>query len=74
MTEAERRRTEVGNLERKATPARRVSRVGAPPDRSVDSPAEAMERKLDAALADSFPGSDPVSFLEPTPNNPANAR
>lgn len=73
MTEAERRRTESGNLERKATPARRGCRVGAPPERSVDSSAETMQRKLDAALSDSFPGSDAVSFLEPAPNKPANA-
>lgn len=26
-----------------------------------------MDRKLDAALEDSFPGSDPVSFLEAKP-------
>lgn len=29
--------------------------------------AERMDRKLDAALKDSFPGSDPVSFIEATP-------
>lgn len=28
---------------------------------------EKMDRKLDAALKDSFPGSDPVSFLEAKP-------
>lgn len=28
---------------------------------------EKMDRKLDAALKDSFPGSDPVSFIEATP-------
>jgi hypothetical protein len=28
---------------------------------------EKMDRKLDAALEDSFPGSDPVSFLEAKP-------
>jgi predicted RNase H-like nuclease (RuvC/YqgF family) len=35
--------------------------------RQSASLAEKMERKLDAALADSFPGSDPVSFLEAKP-------
>jgi hypothetical protein len=33
-----------------------------------------MERKLDSALSDSFPGSDAVSFLEPTPYKPAGSR
>lgn len=33
--------------------------------------ADAMERKLDSALVDSFPGSDAVSFLEPTLNKPS---
>jgi len=32
--------------------------------------AETMERKLDSALFDSFPGSDAASFLEPAPNKP----
>lgn len=35
-----------------------------------ESPTNRMERKLDSALSDSFPGSDAVSFLEPTPNKP----
>lgn len=30
-------------------------------------PSDSMDRKLDAALKDSFPGSDPVSFLEASP-------
>lgn len=34
------------------------------------SDAEKMERKLDEALKDSFPGSDPVSTIEPTPIPP----
>ena len=34
------------------------------------SDAEKMERKLDEALKDSFPGSDPVSTIEPTPTPP----
>jgi phage-related minor tail protein len=41
---------------------------------SADSSPETMERKLDSALADSFPGSDPVSFLEPAPRKPAGRR
>jgi len=31
---------------------------------------EKMDKKLDAALKDSFPGSDPVSFIEATPVQP----
>ena len=31
------------------------------------SPSEKLEKKLDAALRDSFPGSDPVSFIEAAP-------
>lgn len=30
-----------------------------------------LEKKLDAALKDSFPGSDPVSFIEAAPIKPA---
>ena len=74
MTEAERRRRESGDPERKATHVRRARRVGTTPQGAVDSPAETMQRKLDAALSDSFPGSDAVSFLEPAPNKPANTR
>jgi len=35
------------------------------------SPTEKMDKKLDAALKDSFPGSDPVSFLEAAPMAPS---
>jgi|GEM_PF-721987 len=34
------------------------------------SPTEKLDKKLDAALKDSFPGSDPVSFLEAAPAPP----
>ncbi len=37
-----------------------------PPDKS-SSLKDRMEKKLDAALKDSFPGSDPVSFVEAAP-------
>lgn len=47
---------------------RTSNRVEATPPAEV--PAETMERKLDSALFDSFPGSDAVSFLEPAPNKP----
>jgi len=30
---------------------------------------DTMDKKLDAALKDSFPGSDPVSFLEAAPKS-----
>lgn len=39
----------------------------ASPKGKPSSLAETMDRKLDAALKDSFPGSDPVSFIEATP-------
>lgn len=32
---------------------------------------ETIDRKLDSALVDSFPRSDAVSFLEPTPGKPS---
>jgi hypothetical protein len=45
-------------------------------DRESDMPAKVrqtqkarMEDKLDQALEDSFPASDPVSFIEPGPAN-----
>ena len=34
------------------------------------SPSDHLDKKLDAALKDSFPGSDPVSFIEATPVKP----
>lgn len=34
------------------------------------SKTEKMEKKLDDALRDSFPGSDPVSSIEPAPTPP----
>jgi hypothetical protein len=33
-------------------------------------PLQTLDEKLDQALADSFPASDPVSFLEPGPLEP----
>ncbi|KAF0099817.1 MAG: hypothetical protein FD144_3612 [Rhodospirillaceae bacterium] len=38
--------------------------------RKPGSLTEVVDRKLDAALKDSFPGSDPVSFIEATPVKP----
>jgi len=49
---------------------RTSNRLEANPTKQV-SP-ETMERKLDSALFDSFPGSGAVSFLEPTPNEGTN--
>jgi len=41
------------------------------PKRRRKSDARQMdEDKLDAALEDSFPASDPVSFIEPAPREP----
>lgn len=33
-----------------------------------------VDDKLDQALADSFPASDPVSFLQPTPVKPGDRK
>jgi hypothetical protein len=39
-----------------------------------DEPVEKkLDRKLDAALKDSFPGSDPVAFVEAAPVKPQDA-
>lgn len=51
----------------------RADSDGAKTDAGRSKPAsltEKMEKKLDAALKDSFPGSDPVSFIEATPVQP----
>ena len=48
-------------IAREATGENRTS-----PGRS-GSLTERLDKKLDAALKDSFPGSDPVSFIEATP-------
>lgn len=40
------------------------------PEGRPGSLADKMDKKLDAALKDSFPGSDPVSFIEATPVKP----
>ncbi len=47
---------------------------GTEPSFRGESPTYRMNRKLDSALSDSFPGSDAVSFLEPAPNTPAGWR
>jgi hypothetical protein len=39
------------------------------PRRHSASLADKMDRKLDGALKDTFPGSDPVSFIEAPPVN-----
>lgn len=45
-----------------------------PATRNADESAEKkLDRKLDAALKDSFPGSDPVSFVEAAPIKPEDA-
>src|SRR5258708_26663016 len=48
----------------------RQSRRGSDPHahpKPASNATEKMDQKLDAALKDSFPGSDPVSFLEAAP-------
>lgn len=69
-----RRRSDLQRLEQelqalKQRLGRTSNRFEANPPTQV-SP-ETMERKLDSALFDSFPGSDAVSFLEPTPDKPS---
>ena len=39
------------------------------PAKARQTPRARMEDKLDRALKDSFPASDPVSFLQPAPGN-----
>lgn len=77
MTEAKRLRTEIRDRERtlralKQRPDHTPSRNK--PTATGETPAETMERKLDSALSDSFPGSDAVSFLQPTPDKPTGLR
>ena len=77
MTEAERLRTEIRDRERtlQALKQRRDHISGRDePAATGETPAETMERKLDSALSDSFPGSDAVSFLQPTPDKPTGLR
>ncbi len=47
--------------------ADRLALEGTKSPKRPNSRAEKLERKLDDALIDSFPASDPVSFIEPTP-------
>jgi hypothetical protein len=42
----------------------------APKRHRSSDPKQADEDKLDDALKDSFPASDPVSFIEPAPKEP----
>jgi hypothetical protein len=42
----------------------------APKQRRPSDPKQTDEDKLDDALKDSFPASDPVSFIEPAPKEP----
>lgn len=76
MTEAERLRTEIRDRERtpRALKQRRDPTSRDEPAAPGETPAETMERKLDSALSDSFPGSDAVSFLQPTPDKPTGLR
>jgi len=50
-------------LEQRISRQETAREAGSRASGSVDK----MDRKLDAALEDSFPGSDPVSFLEAKP-------
>lgn len=53
----------------------RIARVESSPPEAKEkgkrqSADDKLEKKLDAALKDSFPGSDPVSFIEAAPVKP----
>lgn len=51
----------------------RIARAESKPHGAKDRPRsldDTLDRKLDAALVDSFPGSDPVSFIEAAPAKP----
>jgi hypothetical protein len=54
---------------RKIFPGRAVSprRRPSPPDRRSRPPSRQEEARLDSALADTFPASDPVAMLMPAP-------
>lgn len=69
-----RRRSDLQRLEQELQALKQ--RLGRTSHRLEANPAtqvspETMERKLNFAPFDSFPGSDAVSFLEPTPNKPS---
>ena len=66
-------------LEQEVTARRlKMKREASKPQEKKSSPThesveKKLDRKLDAALKDSFPGSDPVSFVEAAPAKPEDA-
>jgi hypothetical protein len=58
----ERAKADLKLLEQQAA-AEKLKAKRPPPKRKADS----VDEKLDKALSDSFPGSDPVSFVEAAP-------
>ncbi len=66
---SEREKSDLKLIEQEYLAAEQKVRLGAGVSKPVptgNSKAE-MDKKLDAALKDSFPGSDPVSFVEAAP-------
>ena len=63
----EREKADLKLLEQEATAERLKAKR---PARKADTPRDDVDAKLDRALKDSFPGSDPVSFVEAAPIKP----
>ena len=61
---SKREKTDLKLLEQEATAERLKAKR---PARKADTPRDDVDAKLDRALKDSFPGSDPVSFVEAAP-------
>jgi hypothetical protein len=47
--------------------ARRAPEGASKPDEQPSDPRKKLDKKLDTALKDTFPSSDPVAIAEPTP-------
>jgi hypothetical protein len=70
----ERDKSDLKLIEQEFLALRQKARRGPADGKSQEHPqghptnlTEKMDKKLDSALKDSFPGSDPVSFIEATP-------
>jgi hypothetical protein len=72
---SEREKSDLMMLEQKLQALeQRIAHTAAAVASKGDKPkssADTMEKKLDGALKDSFPGSDPVAFIEGAPSKPA---
>ncbi|MFZ5622890.1 MAG: hypothetical protein ACOY71_00495 [Gemmatimonadota bacterium] len=63
---SERERADLKLMEQELLAERQKAKRGEHSAKAKDAP-DTEDKKLDAALKDSFPGSDPVSFLEAAP-------